>query len=144
MMPSWLAGLIFFSILGLLVGSQAFWFWRARKLVRARPQGWQRWALGAPLYGWFLLLLVVFVAALLRWAVAGGAPVLLSLFMQFRRSEVMIPIGLWLAASMLSFLLILLVCGASWLGRRALVRRGGHHPPPPPAGGLLPTGAPPP
>src|SRR3972149_2918634 len=55
MMPGWLAGLIFFSVLGLLVGSQAFWFWRARKLVRSRPQGWQRWALGAPLYGWVLL-----------------------------------------------------------------------------------------
>ena len=59
MMPSWLAGLIFFSILGLLVGSQAFWFSRARKLVRGRPRRWQRWALGVPLYGWFLLLLAV-------------------------------------------------------------------------------------
>ena len=131
MMPAWLAGLIFFTILGLLVASQAFWFWRARALVRARQSGWQRWALGAPLYGWFLLLLVVFVAAPLRWAVAGGAPVLLSLFMQFRRSEVMIPIGLWLTASMLSFLLILLVRGASWLGRRALVRRAANDPPQP-------------
>ncbi|OFV88323.1 MAG: hypothetical protein A3D93_03480 [Acidobacteria bacterium RIFCSPHIGHO2_12_FULL_67_30] len=131
MMPGWLAGLIFFSVLGLLVGSQAFWFWRARKLVRSRPQGWQRWALGAPLYGWFLLLLVVFVAAPLRWAVAGGAPVLLSLFMQFRRSEVMIPIGLWLTASMFSFLLIGLVRGAGWLGQRLLARRAAEDPPQP-------------
>src|SRR3990167_3494794 len=138
MMPGWLAGLIFFSVLGLLVGSQAFWFWRARKLVRSRPQGWQRWALGVPLYGWFLLLLVVFVAAPLRWAVAGGAPVLLSLFMQFRRSEVMIPIGLWLTASMFSFLLIGLVRGAGWLGQRLLARRGGRDPPPPPRPGLPP------
>src|SRR3990167_1955020 len=129
MMPSWLAGLIFFSILGLLVASQAFWFWRARALVRARQSGWQRWALGAPLYGWFLLLLVVFVAALLRWVVAGGAPVLLSLFIQFRPSEVLIPIGLLLTASMLSFLLILLVRGARWLGGRALVPRAANDPP---------------
>ena len=129
MMPGWLAGLIFFSILGLLVGSQVFWFWRARRLVRSRPKGWQRWALGVPLHDWFLLLLAVFVAAPLRWVVAGGAPVLLSLFMQFRRSEVMIPIGLWLTASMLSFLLILLVRGAGWLGRRALVRRAANDPP---------------
>src|SRR3990172_2870211 len=130
MMPSWLAGLIFFSILGLLVASQAFWFWRARKLVRSRPQGWQRWALGAPLYGWFLLLLVVFVAAPLRWGGAGGAPVLLSLFMQFRRSEVMIPLGLWLTASMLSFLLIALVRLPA-LVHRAAARRKTDDPPQP-------------
>ena len=128
MMPGWLAGVIFFSILGLLVGSQVFWFRRARALVRSRPRRWQRWALGVPLYGWFLLLGAVFVAAPLRWAVAGGAPVLLSLFMQFRRSEVMIPIGLWLTASMLSFMLIALVRLPA-LVHRAAARRKTDDPP---------------
>ncbi len=131
MMPAWLGGVIFFSVFGLLVASQVYFFRRARALVRARGARWQQWALGVPLYGWFLLLGGVFVAALLRRLVAGGAPVLLSLFMQFRRSEVMIPIGLWLTASMLSFLLILLVRGAGWLGRRALVRRAANDPPQP-------------
>jgi hypothetical protein len=51
--------------------------------------------------------------------------------MQFRRSEVMIPIGLWLTASLFSFLLIGLVRGAGWLGRRALVRRTADDPPQP-------------
>jgi len=118
-MPAWLASLIFFSVLGLLVGSQAFFFWRARKFVRTRPQRWQRWALGVPLYGWFLLMAVIFVLAPLRWVVAGSAPILLSLFMQFRRPEVMTPVGLWLTASMFSFLLIVLVRAAGLLARGA-------------------------
>lgn len=123
MLPAWLASVIFFSIFGLLIGSQIYFFRLGRRYARSRQAGWQRWLLGVPLYGWFLLLLTVPVAALLRWAAAGNAPILLSLFMQFRRPEVMLPVGLWLTASMFSFLLIVLVRGVGWLAQRALARR---------------------
>ncbi|MFQ5663604.1 MAG: metallophosphoesterase [Terriglobia bacterium] len=109
MFPRWLAGLIFFSILGLLVGSQLFWFRRARDLVRRCDLAWQRWLVGVPLYGWFLGLAGIFLLAPLRWVLRGDAPVLLSLLQQVRRPEVMIPVGLWLMASLFSFLLIVVV-----------------------------------
>ncbi|MEE8201321.1 MAG: hypothetical protein V3R29_09150, partial [Candidatus Acidoferrales bacterium] len=113
-MPWWLASLIFFSLLGLLVGSQFFWFRQARRLVRSRPAAWQRWLLGVPLYAWFLGLAGIFLLAPLRWFAAGDAPVLLSLFMQVRRPAVMVPLGLWVSASMLAFVLIALVQGIGW------------------------------
>lgn len=123
MFPLWLASLFFFSTLVLLIASQVFWFRRARRLVQERRKAWQRWLLGIPLYGWFLLMAIVFLAAPLRWALFGDVPVLLSLFMLFRQPVVMVPIGLWLTASLLSFLLMGLVRSPLWL-RQALRRRG--------------------
>lgn len=118
MFPLWLSSLLFFSTLILLIASQVFWFRRARRLVRERRKAWQRWLLGVPLYGWFLLMAMVFLVAPLRWALFGSAPVLLSLFMLFRQPVVMIPIGLWMMASLLSFILMGIVRAPVWLGGR--------------------------
>jgi len=117
MMTPWLASLIFFGVLALLFCSQIFWFWRARRFLRARPRRWQRWLLGAPLYAWFIGLLAMFLLVPLRWWLAGDAPVLVSLFAYFRRPVVMVPVGLWMTASMFSFVLIALVQGIGWLAR---------------------------
>lgn len=119
MFPLWLSSLLFFSTMGALAASQVFWFRRARRLVEGRRQTWQRWLVGVPLYGWFALMAVVFLAAPLRWILLGDVPVLLSLFMLFRQPAVMIPIGLWLVASLLSFLLMGVVRAPVWLGRTA-------------------------
>ncbi len=118
MLPAWLASLIFFSVLGTILASQVFWFRRARRFVRSRRLRWQRWALGVPIYAWFSLLGAMLVFVPLRWLLVDAAPVLLSLFMLFRRSELMMPIGLWLTASMLSFALVVAVQSAGWLGSR--------------------------
>lgn len=119
MFSLWLSSLLFFSTLILLIASQVFWFRRARRLVRGRRKAWQQWLLGVPLYGWFLLMAMVFLVAPLRWALFGSAPVLLSLFMLFRQPVVMIPIGLWMMASLLSFILMGIVRAPVWLGGRA-------------------------
>ena len=124
MLPVALAAVIFFSILGFLAASQVYWFRQARRLARARSKPWQRWALGMPIYLWFGLMLLIFLAAPVRWFLAGNAPVLLSLFMVLRESWLMVPISLWLGASLFSFLLILLVqlaAGAGWLVMRRSV-----------------------
>jgi len=118
MLPAWLASLIFFTVLGTIIASQVFWFRRARRFVRSRPVRWQRWALGLPTYAWFSLLAGMLVFVPLRWLLVDAAPVLLSLFMLFRRPALMMPIGLWLTASMLSFVLVVAVQGAGWLGTR--------------------------
>jgi len=126
MMPGWLAGTILFTILGLLVGSQIYWFRRARRFVRSRSRAWQRWLAGAPLFAWFALLGVLFVAVPFRWILLtnlGNPPVLLSLFTWLRQPALMIPVGLWIWSSVLSFLLIALVQSIGWLVR--LVRRAG-------------------
>ena len=117
MLPVVLATVLFFSILGSLVASQIYWFRKARRLIRACSKPWQRWALGVPLYLWFGLMLLVFFAAPVRWFLAGNAPVLLSLFMILRESWLMVPISLWLGASLFSFLLIALVRLAAWVAR---------------------------
>ncbi|MGH9805125.1 MAG: metallophosphoesterase [Candidatus Acidiferrales bacterium] len=117
MMSPWLASLIFFSVLALLFSSQIFWFWRARRLLRARPERWQRWLLGVPLYAWFIGLLAMFLLLPVRWWLAGDAPVLVSLFAFFRRPVVMVPVGLWMTASLFSFVLIALVQGIGLLAR---------------------------
>lgn len=122
MLPVVLATGLFFSILGFLVASQVYWFRKARRLIRAGSQPWQRWALGVPLYLWFGLMLLVFLAAPVRWFLAGNAPVLLSLFMILRESWLMVPISLWLGASLFSFLLIALVRGTAWVGPLLLRR----------------------
>jgi predicted MPP superfamily phosphohydrolase len=108
-LPRTLAAILFFSILGFLVASQIYWFRAGRRWVGARPESWQRWALGVPLYAWFGLMLVVFLAAPVRWMLAGNAPVLLSLFMLLREPWLMVPISLWLTVSLFSVLLIVLV-----------------------------------
>lgn len=118
MMPGWLAGLIFLTLLGVVVGAQVFWFQQARDVVRRLRKPWQRWLLGAPLYAWFLFLAILLVLIPVRWLLAGSLPVLLSFFMVFRRPELMVPAGLWMAASTISFLLI----GAIW-SIAALARR---------------------
>lgn len=130
MYPRWLAALIFFSLLGLLVGSQAFWFWQARRLVRRMRRAWQRWLLGVPLYSGFAALAALFLLVLLRWFLVGNTPVLLTLFQQVRRSAVMVPLGLWLMASMLSFLLIVLVRAPGLLARAVRRLRGPAAPQP--------------
>ncbi|MFQ5723903.1 MAG: metallophosphoesterase [Terriglobia bacterium] len=117
MLPWWLASLIFLSVLGLLVGSQFFWFWRARGFLRSRRAAWQRWLFGVPLYAWFLGLAAIFLLAPLRWFAGSDVPVLLSLFMQVRRPVVMVPLGLWVSASMFAFVLIALVQGIGWVAR---------------------------
>jgi len=115
MMSPWLAGLIFFSILGLLFASQLFWLWRARRFLRARRHAWQRWLLGVPLYACLFGLLGMLLLLPVRWWLALDAPVLVSLFAFFRQPAVMVPVGLWMAASMFSFLLIVLVQGCFWV-----------------------------
>jgi len=118
-MSPWLASLIFFSVLGLLFCSQLFWLWRAHRILRARPQRWQRWLLGLPVYAWFFGLLGMFLFLPLRWWLAADAPVLVSLFAIFRQPAVMVPVGLWMTASMFSFVLILLVQGVGLFARLA-------------------------
>ncbi len=120
MFPVVLASLIFFSILGVLVASQLYWFRQGRRRVHALSQKWQRWLLGVPLYAWFILLLAVFVLVPIRWMNLHNAPVLLSVFMCLRSPVLMIPISLWLTASLFAFLFIQLVRGAAWFGRLAL------------------------
>ncbi len=120
MFPVLLASLVFFSILGLLVASQLYWFRQGRRRAHARPSAWQRWLLGIPLYAWFILLLAMFVLVPFRWMNLHNAPVLLSVFMVLRSPTLMIPISLWLTASLFAFLLIKLVRGAAWLGRLAV------------------------
>ena len=122
MLPVVLATVLFFSILGFLVASQIYWLRLGRRWVRARPQPWQRWALGVPLYLWFGLMLLVFFGAPVRWFLAGNAPVLLSLFMVLRQSWLMVPVSLWLGASLFSYLLVLLVRGSAWLVRHLVWR----------------------
>src|SRR5574341_1300374 len=99
MFPVLLASLIFFSILGVLVASQLYWFRQGRRRAHARPSAWQRWLLGVPLYAWFILLLAMFVLVPFRWMNLHNAPVLLSVFMVLRSPTLMIPISLWLTAS---------------------------------------------
>jgi hypothetical protein len=57
----------------------------------------------------------------------GNAPVLLSLFAVGRRPAVMIPVGLWLWSSALSFLLVALLQAPGWL-RCRLARHGRANP----------------
>lgn len=109
MLPGWLAILIFFSLLTLLVASQLYWFRRAQHLIRTRQPAWLRWLLGVPCYAWFFGLLGMFVLLPLRWALLRHSPVLLSLFQIVRQPLVMTPVALWLTASLFSFLLILFV-----------------------------------
>lgn len=121
MLPVWVAGLVFFTVLSLLIASQVFWFRRARRLVHDRPQVWQRWLLSVPVYGWFGLLAGLLLVFPLRWVLlarAGNPPVLFSVFQPLRSPAVMITVGLWIWASMLSFQLIVAVQGSAWLVRR--------------------------
>ncbi|MBI2956548.1 MAG: metallophosphoesterase [Acidobacteria bacterium] len=111
--------MVFLFVLGLLVSSQLFWFWAARRLVRGRQRRWQRWALGVPLYAWFGYLLVMFVFVFLRWMVRDDAVVLLSLFRLLRAQPLDVAMGVWLTASLFSFVLILVVGGGGWLIGRA-------------------------
>jgi hypothetical protein len=115
-LPRTLAAILFFSILGFLLASQVYWFRAGRRWVSARPQRWPRRLLLVPLYVWFGLMLLVFVAAPVRWVLAGNAPVLLSLFMLLRESWLMVPLSLWLTASLFSFLLIAVVRLVGWVG----------------------------
>ena len=126
MFPVLLASLIFFSILGLLVASQLYWFRQGRRRVGKLPRAWQRWALGVPLYAWFILLLAMFVLGPIRWVNLHNAPVLLSVFMVLRSPALMIPISLWLTASLFGFLFIQLVRGGGWLFWRLAMRASGQ------------------
>ena len=117
-LPYWLARLILFSVLGLTLVSQIFWFWRAHRFLRSRQRTWLRWLLGVPVYVFFLGLLGFFVLLPLRLYGAAKAPVLVSLFMQLRQPELMVCVGLWVTASMLSFLLIAFVQASGWIVRR--------------------------
>jgi len=122
MFPAWLAGLIFFSTLGLIVASQLFWFWRAHRFVWARRSTWLRWVLAVPVYLWFAVLLGLFLLVPLRWFWLRDSPVLVSLLWQLRRPAFLLPMGLWITASMLSFLLVAVLRGTArvvrWLRRR--------------------------
>ncbi|HXE75570.1 MAG TPA: metallophosphoesterase [Candidatus Xenobia bacterium] len=126
MFPVLLASLIFFSILGLLVASQLYWFRQGRRRAHTFPHAWQRWGLGVPLYAWFILLLAMFVLVPIRWVNLHNAPVLLSVFMVLRSPVLMIPISLWLTASLFAFLFIQLVRGGGWLVGRLAMRASGQ------------------
>ncbi len=128
MFPVVLASLIFFSILGVLVASQLYWFRPGRRRVHKLPRVWQRWLLGVPLYAWFILLLAVFVLVPFRWMNLHNAPVLLSVFMVLRSPTLMIPLSLWLAASLFAFLFIQLVRGSAWLAARLASLRASSQP----------------
>lgn len=125
MFPSWLGAIIFFSVLAWILSSQVFWAWQAHRLVRSRKSRWLRWLLGIPLYGWFVALLGLFLLAPIRWFALHNSAVLVSLYWQLRRSEFLLPMGLWVSASMLSSLLIALVWGTGRLVER--VRRWGRN-----------------
>lgn len=128
MFPVVLASLIFFSILGVLVASQLYWFRQGRRRVYACPQAWQRWLLGVPLYAWFILLLAVFVLVPFRWMNLHNAPVLLSVFMVLRSPVLMIPLSLWLVASLFAFLFMQMVRGGGWLVARLASLRASSRP----------------
>jgi hypothetical protein len=131
MLPVWLGILIFFTVAGLLIASQLYWFRRARRLVASRPASWQRWLLGVPVYAWFGFLLLLLALVPLRWilfSLLGNPPVLFSLFQMFRAPALMIPVGLWVWASMLAFLAVMAVKAAAWVYdrlRRAVPAGGG-------------------
>jgi hypothetical protein len=124
MFPAWLAALIFFSMLGLILVSQVFWFWRAHRFVWARRAAWLRWLLTVPTYLWFAALLGLFLLVPLRWFWLRDSPVLVSLLWYLRRPVFLLPMGLWITASMLSFLLVVVVRGTAWLAR--LLRGSGR------------------
>ncbi len=125
MFSRWIAATLFLSILGLLLASQAFWFWQARRALSRLRRRWLRWVLAAPVYSWFVLLAGVFLLVPLRWLQVGDAPVLLSLFAYLREPALMVPIGLWAVASVVSSLSVLLVQG---IGRLPGVVRKLRHP----------------
>ena len=125
MLPAWIPPPVFFLfILVLVVASQVFWFRRARGLVRRCRVAWQRWCVAVPLYGWFGLLSALVLLVPLRLLLDDGVPASLSLFMVVRHPVVMIPVGLWVMASFLSFVLIGLVRGTAWLVGKWLRPRG--------------------
>jgi len=124
--PYWLARLILFSMVGLILGSQVFWFWRAQRFLHSRRQTWLRWLLGVPVYLFFLGLLGFFVLLFLHLRGAAKAPVLVSVIMQLRQPALMVPVGLWVTSSMLSFLLIAFMQTSGRLFRR--VWRRAHTP----------------
>jgi predicted MPP superfamily phosphohydrolase len=117
-LPYWLARLILFSVLGLILVSQIFWFWRAHRFLRSRQRTWLRWLLAVPVYLFFLGLLGLIVLLPFRLYGAAKAPVVVSLFMQLRQPGLMVSVGLWVTSSMLSFLLIAFVQASGWLFRR--------------------------
>ncbi|MFQ5816483.1 MAG: metallophosphoesterase [Terriglobia bacterium] len=127
MPPRWLAVVIFFGTLVLIGVAQLYWYRRARSLVgRARP-GWPRWALGLLLFSPLCLVWFVYVAGtgalLLSFFTNPGAPRGLIVFLHtLRHSVVMIPVGLWSAASGFSFLFIKLVEATGWLAARVYAR----------------------
>jgi predicted MPP superfamily phosphohydrolase len=123
MVPTWLAALIFFSMLGLIVLSQVFWFWRAHRFLRARRPVWLRWVVAIPVYLWFAGILGLFLLVPLRWFWLRDSPVLVTLLWQIRQSALLLPMGLWITASMFSFLLVVFVRSTAWLVR--LFRRTG-------------------
>ena len=122
--PYWLARLILFSMLSLILGSQLFWLWRVHRFLRSRRRMWLRWVLGVPVYLFFLGLLGFFVLLPLRLRGGVTAPVFVSLFTQLHQPEVMVSIGLWVTASTLSFLLITLVQASGWIFRQVRGRAG--------------------
>jgi hypothetical protein len=99
MFPAWLAALIFFSMLGLILVSQVFWFWRAHRFVWARRAAWLRWLLTVPTYLWFAALLGLFLLVPLRWFWLRDSPVLVSLLWYLRRPVFLLPMGLWITAA---------------------------------------------
>lgn len=119
MIPRWIAPvLVFFLLAALLVTSQVYWFRWGRQLVGARRKPWQRWLLAVPIYGWFfgMVALVLLVpVTLLVLAILGNSPVLHWLLVQLRRPMLAVPVGLWIAGSMFSFLFIVLVRGTDRL-----------------------------
>jgi predicted MPP superfamily phosphohydrolase len=123
MLPAWISPLAFFALLlAWLLGSQVFWFRRARSLVsRCRP-GWPRLWLAVPLLGWFYLLAALLLLFGLRLHLDVNIPVLTSFFRVAFHSAVMLPVGFWITASAVSFLLVQVVRGAAALSSGLRVR----------------------
>ncbi|MFQ5926950.1 MAG: metallophosphoesterase, partial [Terriglobia bacterium] len=135
MPPRWLAVVIFFSTLILIGLAQPYWYRRGRSLLGGVRPGWLRWVVAALLFfpmGWVWLVYLVGTGYFLLslFTNPGGPRGLLVFLHTLRRSEVMIPVGLWSAASGLSFLFIKLVAAAGWLAARLRARgasrRAGH------------------